>query len=157
MKTFNPNGRPAPVLNRARVLRMAHILHKHSPEFSWRDCVAHAWYLERFRKALNEGVVEFTFFKKDGSYRSAKGTTNLVLIPNDKWPKGEEQSQSQRQCQCINYFDFDRNDWRSFQIWQFASNFRIWRLTEVTALPTVSKRTKPSPNTPTVSKRAKKS
>ena len=128
----------------SRVLSMAHIIKKHSPEFTWRDCVAHAWYLERFKKALYEGVVEFTFCKKDGSVRDAKGTTNLVLIPSDKWPKGEEQSQRQRQSQCqtINYFDFDRNDWRSFQIWQFAANFRIWRLTEVTALPTVAKRAK---------------
>ena len=125
-------------------MHMAHIIKKHSPEFTWRDCVAHAWYLERFKKALYEGVVEFTFFKKDGSVRDAKGTTNLVLIPSDKWPKGAGEMENGKlkmeNYSSMAFFDFEKQDWRSFQIWQFAANFRIWRLTEVTGLPAVAKK-----------------
>jgi len=37
--------------------------------------------IERFKKALKEGVVSFAYEKRDGSIRNAKGTLNGKLIP----------------------------------------------------------------------------
>ena len=115
----------------SRVMHMAHIFARQGMNKSY--ALTWAWHMETLRKGMRNGIVRFRFIKKDGSIRDAKGTTNLVLIPSDKWPKGEEQSQRQRQSQCqtINYFDLDRNDWRSFRITDFEDILEAYAITEV--------------------------
>ena len=102
----------------SRVMKMAHILYKNRPDFAWSDIVRHAWYFEQFRSWLNAGVVTFSFWKKDGSIREAKGTTHPLLIPEDKRPKNNNQSPITNH-QSIPYFDLDKQDWRSFNITHF--------------------------------------
>ena len=60
---------------------------------------------------LKNNIVIFTFRKKDGTIRKAKGTRNLVLASsalgyNVRVPNGEEQPNS--------YYDIDKDGWRSY-------------------------------------------
>ena len=70
------------------------------------------------RRALNEGVVNFEFVKKDGSLRTARGTTGPDLVPMDNMPKGartpEQQAAYQRQT--VAFYDIDKKAWRSMRI-----------------------------------------
>ena len=108
-------------------MHMAHILYKNRPDFAWSDIVRHAWYFERFRSWLNAGVVTFSFWKKDGSIREAKGTTHPLLIPEDKRPKNNNQSPITNH-QSIPFFDLDKQDWRSFSITHFIGFVTIYQL-----------------------------
>ena len=85
-----------------------------------------AWYFERLRKALSKGVVRFSYFKADGSIREAVGTTCNLLIPTEKRPKGT--SQARENLISISYFDFERQDWRGFQMAKFIGFVDVWQL-----------------------------
>lgn len=57
----------------------------------------------------------FCFWKKDGVgevRREARGTRNLDYIPREKWPRNPTEDVGKQ----INYYDFDRNDWRAISI-----------------------------------------
>ena len=97
---------------------MAHILYRHKPGFAWSDIVRHAWYFERFRRWLHEGLVIFTYLKLDNSIRDARGTLNPLLIPEVDKPKGTQQSAISYQV--IKYYDIDRKAWREFDIRRFV-------------------------------------
>ena len=104
----------------SRVMKMAHILRAGTGQsFAWSDIVRHAWYFERFRTWLHEGLVCFTYLKKDGTIREAKGTLCPVLVPVDKWPKGDGKAVKHNEA-IINYYDLDRQEWRSFDIRNFV-------------------------------------
>ena len=111
-------------------MHMAHILRKNhkSPitNYKWSDYVTLAWYFERFRSWLNAGIVTFSFWKKDGSIREAKGTTHPLLIPLDKRPKGEKAVSIQ--FSAIPFFDLEKQDWRSFNITHFIGFVTIYQL-----------------------------
>lgn len=64
-------------------------------------------------KLLTE-TVKFEFIKKDGSIRAAIGTTNLVVIPQDQWPKdmGAE-NKSPKNASVVTYYDMEKLSWRS--------------------------------------------
>ena len=94
----------------------------------WSDYVTLGWYFVHFCQALNAGVVTFSFWKKDGSIREAKGTTHPLLIPLDKKPKGEKAVSSQYSA--ISFFDLDKQDWRSFSITHFIGFVTIYELKE---------------------------
>ena len=122
-------------------MKMAHYLQKNhkSPygdsrseeitNYKWSDYVTLAWFFVHFCQALNSGIVTFSFWKKDGSIREAKGTTHPLLIPEDKRPKNNNQSPITNH-QSIPYFDLDRNDWRSFNITHFIGFVTIYQLKE---------------------------
>lgn len=93
----------------------------------WRNALRRAWYFVRFRKLLNIGIVRFSFWKKDNTIREAIGTTDLLLIPSDKRPKGNDQSPITKY-QCIVFFDLEKQDWRSFNILSFIGFVDVWRL-----------------------------
>ena len=57
---------------------------------------------------LNQGVVRFFFKKKDGSLRSALGTTALDNIPTKHHPKGNGHSPK-----IVPFFDLNKQSWRS--------------------------------------------
>jgi hypothetical protein len=59
------------------------------------------------KKKLNLGNFNFIYEKLDGTMRSACGTTNSDLIPENKLPKGGKSVSG------VSYFDLDLNDWRS--------------------------------------------
>ena len=75
-----------------------------------------AWYYERFRKMLSQGVWQFSYFKKEGGIRQARGTLDMSLIPEDQRPKGIERSQTtnDQRPMTFPYYDLDKNAWRSF-------------------------------------------
>lgn len=68
--------------------------------------------LAKLRRKLKAGVVEFTYKKKDGSLRKAKGTLKDSLLPEtDK----EDERKKNLSKECFYYFDLDRDDWRAFR------------------------------------------
>ena len=117
-------------------MHMAHILAKQEVPFgirprTWSENVKYAWYFEQFRAWLNSGIVTFSFWKKDGSIREAKGTTNPVLVPEDKRPKNTTPPSGG--WGAIPYFDLDKNEWRSFSVLNFISLDRVWRFNDTLA------------------------
>ena len=115
-------------LSGTRALYMAHIYKKHAPMISWADCMRYAWMLVRFRQMLQNGFVTFSFIKKDGTHRIATGTLYPHLIPVDKRPKssGDERTPN---FSVINYFDLDKQDWRSFRIDEFTGRYDVFQIT----------------------------
>jgi len=61
---------------------------------------------------LREGLVEFSFVKKDGVLRRAVGTTNLRQIPADQHPKGVREASPKQVC----FWDLLTGEWRSVSI-----------------------------------------
>ena len=71
--------------------------------------------IEILKEKLKQGVYEFSYIKKDGSIRSARGTTNLdILKQNNAEPKGT--SEKQNSDLNIRYYDLDSRGCRSFRI-----------------------------------------
>ena len=69
--------------------------------------------LETLKERLKNGVVEFTYTKKDGSERTARGTTKVDIITADggNLPKGTGYTTSDT---TTRYYDLNSNGWRSF-------------------------------------------
>ena len=66
--------------------------------------------IETLRQSLYSNVpIFFTYFKKDGSSRTALGTLNEDLIPEDKRPKDSSVNVGTN----LKYFDVEKNGWRS--------------------------------------------
>ena len=123
--------------NRSRVMHMAHILDQHTfvqtgRRWPWAQILKYAWYFEHFRGWLQTTTVTFSYWKKDGSIREAHGTLCMDLIPESQRPKGTKSSIVNRAI--INYYDLDRQAWRSFDIRLFIGF--------VTIHPTKEKRSK---------------
>jgi len=67
--------------------------------------------LSRLRKLLKAGVVEFTYKKKDGSLRKAKGTLKKSLLPE---LDNDEENKRKTNDDCFVYYDLKRDDYRCF-------------------------------------------
>lgn len=122
----------------SRALHMAHILDKSKPGFKWSEILEHAWYFERFRRALAEGVVSFTYRKRDNSIRSARGTLCEKLIPSDDMPKGDMSDGAalrKPRFSSIAYYDIDKKDWRAFDIRLFIGYVEPFRLVRTEPVP----------------------
>ena len=110
---------------------MAHYLKKYDPRITtWQGAVMNGWYFVRFCKALNNGVIRFSFWKKDGSIREAIGTTDLLVIPKDKRPEGVANKYTPN-FSAICFFDLEKSEWRSFNIASFIGFVSIWGLNNV--------------------------
>ena len=116
----------------SRALKVAHILRKnHQSSMSnhqWSDLVRHAWYFENLREWLRKGVVTFSYWKKDGTIREAKGTLNDLFIPLDKRPHMDLQHEPNYSA--VAYFDLDKQEWRSFAVTHFIGFVTVWELKE---------------------------
>ena len=88
-----------------------------------------AWYFVKFNEALKDGVVKFSFWKKDGSIREATGTKNMLLIPFENRPKTVIED-SLKPVQTITFYDIDKKAWRSFCITNFIGFVSLYRLEE---------------------------
>ena len=108
----------------SRAMHIAHQLDK--PGFAWSDIVKHAWYFVRFREALKQGVATFSYFKKDGTIREAKGTLSELLIPEDDRPKGILPRTPNYSV--FTYYDLDRKAWRSFDLRSFIGYVEYYKL-----------------------------
>lgn len=74
---------------------------------------------ETFKKMLRENdEVKFSFTKKDGSERIARGTLRMDVIPTERQPKGTGSQTTQPDI--IKYYDLDKEAWRCFHWSQFV-------------------------------------
>ena len=72
-----------------------------------------AWRADRLSEQLRTGICHFSYQKKDGTLRHARGTLRTDLIPAEFQPHGNERS---RNYTARAYFDLDRQAWRSFTV-----------------------------------------
>lgn len=68
--------------------------------------------IAELKSKMHEGVVEFTYIKKDGTERKAKGTLNndKIVELGGTLPTGQITPPSYT----TRYFDVDKGGWRSF-------------------------------------------
>ena len=74
--------------------------------------------------ALNTGVVDIEFTKKNGSTRFMKGTRCFDLIPNEHYPMVDpikEQNATEVDADLVKVFDLDINEWRAFRLSRLVS------------------------------------
>ena len=117
-------------------MRTAHVLQKGDEDHKYGQSLAlkQAWWFESFRDALNNGFARFTYYKKDGTTRTALGTRSLSLVPVDKLPKGDMSDGAATEDDSVKampYFDLDKNEWRSFSVLNFNSLDRVWRFNDL--------------------------
>lgn len=67
--------------------------------------------LAKLKRLLKNGVVEFSYKKKDGSVRKAKGTLKDELLPETDRDDERKKNLSK---ECFYYFDLKRDDFRCF-------------------------------------------
>ena len=110
-------------------MRTAHVLQKGDEDHVYGQSLAlkQAWWFESFRNAISNGFARFTYYKKDGSTRSALGTRSPMLIPADKTPKRpQEYDEWEESAKAIPYFDLEKREWRSFNVLNFNSLDQVW-------------------------------
>ena len=81
--------------------------------------------IEEFKRLLNEKTITFEYVKKDGSVRTAHGTTKLDVIPDEHHPKGTGDNIANPDV--VKYFDMDKDGWRSF-IFDESTTKVLWLL-----------------------------
>ena len=119
-----------------RLMRTAHVLQKGDRDHKYGQSLAlkQAWWFESLRDALSNGFARFTFYKKDGTTRTALGTRSPILIPADKLPKGDMSDGAagwEESAKAIPYFDLDKREWRSFSVLIFKSLDWVWRFNKL--------------------------
>ncbi len=67
--------------------------------------------ISKFKKALHDGKVKFSYTKKDGSVRDAVGTLNIDVMGKENTPKGTGYEIMDSN---IRYYDLNSEGWRSF-------------------------------------------
>lgn len=65
------------------------------------------------RLESDEPETKFVFIKAKSIRREARGTRNLRYVPRVQWPKSIFEEVILKK---VNYYDFDRKDWRSFEV-----------------------------------------
>lgn len=115
-----------------RLMRTANFINKNrSTHSDMAFALKQAWWFESFRDAISNGFARFTYYKKDGTTRTALGTRSSVLIPIDKLPKcPQDNDEWEERNKAIPYFDLDKNEWRSFNVLNFVSLDRSWRFND---------------------------
>ena len=115
-----------------RLMRTAHVLQKGDEDHKFGQSLAlkQAWWFESFRDALSNGFARFTYFKKDGSTRTALGTRSACLIPIERAPKGltsDGEMKWEDNAKAIPYYDLEKGEWRSFSVLNFVKLEQVWR------------------------------
>lgn len=68
--------------------------------------------INNLKSEMRKGVVEFSYTKKDGSTRIAKGTLNFEIMGEENTPKSGVEYDTET---TTRYFDVDSEGWRSFK------------------------------------------
>lgn len=112
-------------------MRTANVLRKGDDDHKYGQSLAlkQAWWFESFRDAISNGFARFTYFKKDGTTRTALGTRSPLLIPAEHQPSSGAPNKNS-EFATIPYFDLDKNEWRSFSVLNFVSLDKVWRFNE---------------------------
>ena len=75
------------------------------------------------KEALKRGKVDFKFTKKDGTIRSAQGTTNPEIISEfitvEDSDQRESKTHKEKPTDMVVYFDLEKKQFRSFRESQF--------------------------------------
>ena len=79
------------------------------------QALKYAWWFERFRVKLSQGVYRFSYMKREGTIREAKGTLDFSRIPKDKWPDAEKEI-DRLPTPVFPYYDVEAEGWRSFRL-----------------------------------------
>jgi len=79
----------------------------------------YAWWFENFRNQLRKGVYRFSYFKKEGGIREARGTLCADLIPKENMPKSGMDPDAVDPVSTFRYYDLDAAGWRSFRLDNF--------------------------------------
>lgn len=91
---------------RSKVFKRAYQIMRNTGK-AFAVCLSKAWAVFRLVKRMAMEVVEFSFEKKDGTLRRAKGTyKNLPISTKSKGINFKS----------LVYFDIDKNAYRSFKI-----------------------------------------
>lgn len=69
---------------------------------------------EAIEEALQNGIANVSFTKKNGEQRNLTGTKNYELIPESDHPKGS--SSTNTNDDLITVYDIQNNGWRSFYV-----------------------------------------
>lgn len=96
-------------ITRSEILKLAWQIRRTS-NLTWSECQTAAWKSAKLRTALKSGVVEFEFYKVDGSLRKAVGTLNSSQFEYEA--KGE----SVFNPMLVKYFDLEKQAWRACRI-----------------------------------------
>ena len=116
---------PNDLMKLKRLMKAAHHLQNNDPailrgaSLDKSQALHYAWWFEDFRTKLRAGVWRFSYFKKDGSIREARGTLSPLLIPADKLPSSGASLDKEKSASSFPYYDLDRCAWRSFDIRNF--------------------------------------
>jgi len=116
-----------------RLMRTAHILRKGDEDHKYGQSLAlkQAWWFESFRNALTKGFARFTYYKKDGTIRTALGTRSPSLIPVNKMPKCPlDNEEWEERIKAVPYFDLERQEWRSFSVLNFVKLEQVWKFND---------------------------
>lgn len=77
-------------------------------------------------RELRDGICEVTFTKTNGETRIMKCTLDMSIIPQHKYPKGDDTPELRegldRILKAIRVFDTGVQDWRSFKV-ETVKNF----------------------------------
>lgn len=63
---------------------------------------------DELRELLDQGSMNFSYTKRDGTIRKAWGTRMTSLIPAEAQPKGTDSNSK-----AVSYYDLERKAWRS--------------------------------------------
>ena len=86
--------------------------------FTFSQCLTLGWNAAKLFKKLSSDVTQFTFVKSDKSLRLAEGTRNRQILI-DRFKLTFEPSRHRpkvKSFSVIEYFDFDKELWRSFRV-----------------------------------------
>jgi hypothetical protein len=75
-------------------------------------------FLANFKSQLQTSIVKFQYVKKDGTIGEGFGTTNIMVIPQEKRPKGvmSDEALAVKNSQTVSYYDLKKQGWRSFKV-----------------------------------------
>ena len=66
--------------------------------------------LEQLHRLLQNGIVKFSFLKRDGQRRITRATLNEQLIPQSHMPTNESKSVNSTN---LKFYDVEKSGWRS--------------------------------------------
>ena len=95
----------------------------------WSDMLRRAWYFVHLRGQMKKSIMIFSYFKKDGSIREARGTLSDLILPRDIVERIK--GQIEPNFSVITYWDIDAHDWRCFRITDFIGFVSIYQIEEV--------------------------
>lgn len=71
--------------------------------------------IKLIKESLSKGVITFTYTKKSGETRTAKGTTNISIIKSDPDFGGFRGGENKvANAGYTSYFDMEKKAWRCF-------------------------------------------